>query len=90
VRRPERTRFPQAIAAEQGNLDRASAYIQELRDTRGLLRTLPERLNYDVIVPFGKVAMFTGAGRRARASAATGLTFRRSTPRKAAWDYQFS
>ena len=50
----------QTVAVQQQKLADLLGYVNELKETSALLTTLPDRLSYDIMVPFGKVAMFPG------------------------------
>jgi hypothetical protein len=50
----------QAVEAEKLRLRQLQEHQREMQETHKLLGTLPEMLSADVMVPFGRVAMFPG------------------------------
>ena len=52
----------QAVQSEQAKLQELQRHLSEINETRETLTTLPDKVKHDVMVPFGKVAMFSGEG----------------------------
>lgn len=50
----------QAIGREEASLKELQKHSLEIDATLDTLRTLPEKISHDVMVPFGNVAMFPG------------------------------
>jgi prefoldin subunit 5 len=50
----------QTIDREEDSLQKLQSHCEEIQGTLETLRTLPEKISHDVMVPFGSVAMFPG------------------------------
>lgn len=50
----------QAVQSQTQSLEALQQHAEEIEATRTLLQTLPDKISYDAMVPFGRVAMFPG------------------------------
>lgn len=52
----------QVIDKEEASLTALQAHTQEMCATLEALEALPDKISHDMMVPFGRVAMFPGLG----------------------------
>lgn len=51
---------PQAIEGEKSTISALQVHISEIDDTLSTLKTLHEKIRHEIMVPYGRVAMFKG------------------------------